>query len=201
MSGEAIITLIAIAIILVVFGIPLYVVRRRNRVQAEEANQENPVTSETTEVTEPIFEPHLTQEPEITTAPIAANPYPALSKLPNQEASVPVETKASSGRNKETPLEKQLETLVKSIDKIQPLHKKPKPKKPKTNKPKTPSTEKKLVKELNKAIDKVQPALTKEFAKRVGLQLDEAKKGKPKTSKKPATKSAKKGVTKPKKTK
>ena len=43
MSGEAIITLIALAVILVVFGIPLYVVHRRNRNQAEWPDQEQPV--------------------------------------------------------------------------------------------------------------------------------------------------------------
>ena len=74
MSGEAIITLIALAVIFVVFGIPLYVVRRRNRIQVEEPEQEQP----SVEVT-PVNDagPQLTQEPAITSDMITVNPAPA----------------------------------------------------------------------------------------------------------------------------
>lgn len=74
MSGEAIITLIALAVILVVFGIPLYVVHRRNRNQAEWPDQEQPVAE-----IAPVNDagPQLTQEPAITSDTIAVNPTPA----------------------------------------------------------------------------------------------------------------------------
>lgn len=80
MSGEAIFTLIALAAILVVFGIPLYVVRRRNRIQVEEPEQEQP----SVEVT-PVNDagPQLTQEPAITSDAIAvsSNPVPLMNPV------------------------------------------------------------------------------------------------------------------------
>lgn len=80
MSGDAIITLIAIAVILVVFGIPLYVVRRRNRIQVEEPEQEQP----SVEVT-PVNDagPQLTQEPAITSDMITVNPVPVMNPVPS----------------------------------------------------------------------------------------------------------------------
>ena len=82
MSGEAIFTLIALAAILVVFGIPLYVVRRRNRIQVEEPEQEQP----SVEVT-PVNDagPQLTQEPAITSDAIAvsSNPVPLMNPVPS----------------------------------------------------------------------------------------------------------------------
>lgn len=74
LSGEAIITLIALAVILVVFGIPLYVVRRRNRIQVEEPEQEQ-ASVEATPVND--AGPQLTQEPAITSDTIVVNPAPA----------------------------------------------------------------------------------------------------------------------------
>lgn len=73
MSGEAIITLIAVAVILVVFGIPLYVVRRRNRIQFEESEQERP-NMEVTLVND--VSPQNTQGPAITSVLIAVDPNP-----------------------------------------------------------------------------------------------------------------------------
>lgn len=82
MSGEAIFTLIALAAILVVFGIPLYVVRRRNRIQVEEPEQEQP----SVEVT-PVNDagPQLTQEPAITSDMITVNsaPVPVMNPVPS----------------------------------------------------------------------------------------------------------------------
>ena len=73
MSGEDIITLIAVAVILVVFGIPLYVVRRRNRIQAEEVEPEQS-NEEASSVN--ATEPQLTQEPAVTSGPVAVDPNP-----------------------------------------------------------------------------------------------------------------------------
>ena len=82
MPGEAIFTIIALAVILVVFGIPLYVVRRRNRIQVEEPEQEQP----SVEVT-PVNDagPQLTQEPAITSDAIAvsSNPVPLMNPVPS----------------------------------------------------------------------------------------------------------------------
>ena len=82
MPGEAIFTIIALAAILVVFGIPLYVVRRRNRIQVEEPEQEQP----SVEVT-PVNDagPQLTQEPAITSDAIAvsSNPVPLMNPVPS----------------------------------------------------------------------------------------------------------------------
>lgn len=79
MSGEAIITLIALAVILVVFGIPLYVVHRRNRNQAEWPDQEQPV-AEIAPANDAA--PQLTQEPVIMSDAISVNPTPAPAMNP-----------------------------------------------------------------------------------------------------------------------
>lgn len=78
MSGDAIITLIALAVILVVFGIPLYVVHRRNRNQAEWPDQEQPVAeiAPTNDVA-----PQLTQEPAITSDMITVNSAPVMNPV------------------------------------------------------------------------------------------------------------------------
>lgn len=82
LSGEAIITLIALAAILVVFGIPLYVVRRRNRIQVEEPEQEQ-ASVEATPVND--AGPQLTQEPAITsdTIVVNSNPVPLMNPVPS----------------------------------------------------------------------------------------------------------------------
>lgn len=82
MSGEAIFTLIALAAILVVFGIPLYVVRRRNRIQVEEPEQEQ-ASVEATPVND--AGPQLTQEPAITsdTIVVNSNPVPLMNPVPS----------------------------------------------------------------------------------------------------------------------
>lgn len=82
LSGEAIITLIALAVILVVFGIPLYVVRRRNRIQVEEPEQEQ-ASVEATPVND--AGPQLTQEPAITsdTIVVNSNPVPLMNPVPS----------------------------------------------------------------------------------------------------------------------
>lgn len=74
MPGEAIFTLIALAVILVVFGIPLYVVHRRNRNRSEWPDQEQPV-AEIAPAND--VAPQLTQEPAITSDMITVNPAPA----------------------------------------------------------------------------------------------------------------------------
>ena len=82
MPGEAIFTLIALAAILVVFGIPLYVVHRRNRNQAEWPDQEQPV-AEIAPANDAA--PQLTQEPAITSDAIAvsSNPVPLMNPVPS----------------------------------------------------------------------------------------------------------------------
>ena len=82
MPGEAIFTLIALAAILVVFGIPLYVVHRRNRNQAEWPDQEQPV-AEIAPANDAA--PQLTQEPAITSDMITvnSNPVPLMNPVPS----------------------------------------------------------------------------------------------------------------------
>lgn len=173
MSGEAIITLIAVAVILVVFGIPLYVVRRRNRIQVEEPEQEQEQPS--MEVT-PVNDagPQLTQEPSITSATIAVDPNPV---PPVQPARRRVEKKAT----------------------VAPVAEK---KPTRTRKPKTDVPSKELKKALKEVadMDKAKPVLSKEFALKHGLKLDEKK---TKTTKKTtkSTKTVKKSDPKTKKSK
>jgi hypothetical protein len=80
MSGEAIITIIALAVILVVFGIPLYVVRRRNQNQDVWPDQEQPGAD-----IAPANDaaPQLTQAPAITSDTIAVNPVPVMNPVPS----------------------------------------------------------------------------------------------------------------------
>lgn len=173
MSGEAIITLIAVAVIFVVFGIPLYVVRRRNRIQVEEPEQEHEQPS--MEVT-PVNDagPQLTQEPSITSATIAVDPNPV---PPVQPARRRVEKKA---------------TVAPVVEKKSTRRSKPKPD--------IPSKElKKALKEVAD-MDKTKPVLSKDFALKHGLRLDEMK---AKTTKKTtkSTKTVKKSAPKSKKSK
>lgn len=170
MSGEAIITLIAVAVILVVFGIPLYVVRRRNRIQVEEPEQEQEQEQPTVEST-PVNDagPHLTQEPAITSDPIAVDPntvppvQPARRRVEKKATVAPVVEKKATRRSK-----------------------------PKTD---TPSKDlKKALKEVAN-MDKNAPVLSKDFALKHGLKLDEKK---TKTTKKTikSTKTVKKSTPK-----
>lgn len=80
MSGEAIITIIALAVILVVFGIPLYVVHRRNQNQDVWPDQEQPGAD-----IAPANDaaPQLTQAPAITSDTIAVNPVPVMNPVPS----------------------------------------------------------------------------------------------------------------------
>lgn len=171
MSGEAIITLIAVAVILVVFGIPLYVVRRRNRIQAEEPEQEQPSVEAT-----PANDagPQLTQEPAITSAPIAVDPNPVPPVKPARRR---VEKKA---------------TVAPVVEK----------KATRRSKPKTDTPSKDLKKALKEVanMDKNAPVLSKDFALKHGLKLDEKK---TKTTKKTtkSTKTAKKSTPKSAKSK
>ena len=171
MSGEAIITLIAVAVILVVFGIPLYVVRRRNRIQVEEPEQEQPSVDVT-----PVNDagPQLTQEPAITSAPITVDPNPV---PPVQPARRRVEKKATVAPVAEK------KTARRS--------------KPKTDIPS--KALKKALKEVA-SMDKNAPVLSNEFALKHGLKLDEKKtKTSKKTTK--STKTVKKSAPKSKKNK
>lgn len=175
MSGEAIITLIAVAVILVVFGIPLYVVRRRNRIQVEEPEQEQEQEQPSVEVT-PVNDagPQLTQEPSITSATIAVDPNPV---PPVQPARRRVEKKA---------------TVAPVVEK----------KNTRRSKPKTDIPSKALKKALKEVaeMDKTKPVLSKEFATKHVLKLDEKK---AKTTKKTtkSTKTVKKSAPKSKKSK
>lgn len=82
MSEDAIITLIAIAVILVVSGISLYMVRRHIRIQIEESEQEPP-NMEVTPAND--AGPQLTQEPAITsdTIVVNSNPVPLMNPVPS----------------------------------------------------------------------------------------------------------------------
>lgn len=171
MSGEAIITLIAVAVILVVFGIPLYVVRRRIRTQDEWPEQEQP-RMEVTPVND--AGPQITQEPTITSATIAVDPNPV---PPVQPARRRVEKKA---------------TVAPVVEK----------KSTRRSKPKTDIPSKALQKALKEVaeMDKAKPVLSKEFASKHVLKLDEKK---TKTTKKTtkSTKTVKKSAPKSKKSK
>lgn len=169
MSGEAIITLIAVAVILVVFGIPLYVVRRRIRTQDEWPEQEQP-RMEVTPVND--AGPQITQEPTITSATIAVDPNPVPPVQPYRKR---VEKK----------------TTVDPVTEKKPTRRS----KPKTD---IPGTEPK--KALKEAADMDKPVLSKEFALKHGLKLDEKK---TKTTKKTikSTKTTKKSAPKSKKSK
>ena len=171
MSGEAIITLIAVAVIFVVFGIPLYVVRRRNRIQTEEPEQEQSNMDVT-----PVNDagPQLTQEPAITSGPIAVDPNPVPPVKPTRKR---VDKKAT----------------------VAPVTEK---KNTRRAKPKTDIPSKELKKALKEVadMDTTKPVLSKEFAMKHGLKLDEKK---TKTTKKTAksTKTVKKSAPKSKKSK
>lgn len=172
MPAEAIITIIMVAVILVVFGIPLYVVRRRNRIQAEEPEQEQ-FSVEATPVND--AGPQLTQEPVITSGPIAMEPNPvpivkpAVRKRVEKKATVaPVAEKKPTRRGK-----------------------------PKAD---VPSKElKEALKEVA-AMDKNTPVLSKDFALKHNLKLDEKKTKTTKRTTK-STKTVKKSAPKSKKSK
>lgn len=169
MSGEAIITLIAVAVILVVFGIPLYVVRHRNRTRYEWPEQEQP-RMEVTPVND--VGPQIMQEPTITSTPFAVVPNPV---PPVQPAHRHVEKKA---------------TVAPVVEK----------KSTRRSKPKTDIPSKELKKALKEVADMDKPVLSKEFALKHGLKLDEKK---TKTTKKTtkSTKTVKKSAPKTKKNK
>lgn len=174
MSGEAIITLIAVAVMLVVFGIPLYVVRRRNRIQADESEQEQ-FSVEATPVND--AGPQLTREPVITSGPIAMDPnpvppvQPARRRAEKKATVAPVVEKKSTRRSKP-----KTDILSKELKK---------------------ALKEKALKEVA-VIDKNMPVLSKEIASKPGLKVDEKK---TKTIKKTAksTKTAKKSAPKSKK--
>ena len=190
MSGETIIAIIAVLFAVIVFGIPLYAVRRRNRIQSEdtEPETEHAVESSTEPSTEQagepaeentpfVNEPKLTQVPAVTTEPIPVNPAPA------------------------TPVKRVEEQAT-----VAPVVKKKTARKPKPNSEAADKALKKALGEFASA-DKPKPALSKEFAKKHLLKVDDkkgkttkksgkvAKPGKPgkavKTDKKPATKAKK----------
>ena len=166
MSGEAIITLIAVAVILVVFGIPLYVVRRRIRTQDEWPEQEQP-RMEVTPVND--AGPQITQEPTITSATIAVDPNPVSPVKPARKRT---EKKATVA-----PVTEQ-----------------------RRSKPKTDIPSKELKKALKEVADMDKPVLSKEFALKHVLKLDEKK---TKTTKKTtkSTNTVKKSAPKSKKSK
>lgn len=180
MSGEFIIAIVASIVAVIVFGIPLYVVRRRNRIQSEDAEPETehvvesstePSTEQAGEPAEEIppfaDEPKLTQVPAVTTEPIPVNPAPTtpVKRVEKQATVSPVAKKKTTRRSK-----------------------------PKTDIPS---------KELKKALagmDYTKPVLSKDFALKHGLRLDEKKvKTTKKTTK--STKTDKKPATKTKKSK
>lgn len=190
MSGEFIIAIVAAIVALIVFGIPLYAVRRRNRIQAEEAEEEtehvaeSPTEPSTEQVDEPAEEnppfanePKLTQVPAVTSEPIPVNPVPA--------------------------------TPVKRVEKQATVAPAVKKKTVRKRKPNSEAAEKALKKSLGEfaSNDEKKPVLSKEFANKHLLKLDD-KKGKTtkktgkvakpgnavkttKTGKKPATKTKK----------
>ena len=186
MSGEAIITLIAVAVILVVFGIPLYVVRRRNRIQVEDGEAEpeqGSIAMEVTSVND--SEPKLAQEPSITPGPLTQEPSITAGPFAVDMTPVPP-----------------VKVVRKRADKkatVAPVAEK---KPTRTRKPKTDVPSKELKKALKEVadMDKAKPVLSKEFALKHGLKLDEKK---TKTTKKTtkSTKTVKKAAPKTKKSK
>lgn len=125
MSGTTIITIVAVAVILVVFGIPLYAVRRRNRIQIEDGETEPEQVSATMEVT-PVndSEPKLTQEPSLTAGPFAVDmtPVPPVKSAtrPRTEKKATVvpaaEKKAIRTRKPKTDIsEKQVKKALKQV--------------------------------------------------------------------------------------
>lgn len=175
LSGEAIFILIALAVILVVFGIPLYVVHRRNRNQGEWPDQEQPV-----EEIAPANDvaPQLTQEPAITSGPIAVNPVPAPVMNPVPSVN-PVRKRAEKKATAAPVTEKK--TAHRSKSKAGNHGK----------------TSKKSLTEVAE-MDKTKPVLSKEFVSKHVLKLDEKKS---KTAKKTtkSTKTVKKSAPKDKK--
>ena len=123
MSGEVIITIVAVIAIVLVFGIPLYALRRRNRIRDDETEEETTSMSSQLEVT-PVnnAEPQLTQAPVVTSAPIAAETKPVrpVRKRSEKKAMVaPVaEKKATRRRKKTDPTQASLNKLLKSLDNI-----------------------------------------------------------------------------------
>lgn len=175
MSGEAIFIFIALAVILVVFGIPLYVVHRRNRNQAEwpDQEQEQPGVEAT-----PVNDvgPQLTQEPAITSDTIVVNPVPVMNPVPLVK-----------------PVRKRAE---KKVTVAPATEKKP----ARRSKSKSGNTGKDIKKTLPETAgaDKGTPVLSKEFVSKHVLKLDEKKaKSTKKTTK--STKTAKKSSPKGKK--
>lgn len=165
MSGEVIITIVAVIAIVLVFGIPLYALRRRNRIRDDETEEETTSMSSQLEVT-PVnnAEPQLTQTPVVTSAPIAAETKPLrpVRKRSEKKAMVaPVAEKKTARRSKS----------------------------------KTDIPSKELKKALNEVadMDKTKPVLSKDFALKHGLRLDvpKVKTKKNTTAKKTAPKSKK----------
>jgi hypothetical protein len=160
MSGEFIIAIVAAIVAVIVFGIPLYAVRRRNRIQSEDAEPETEHVAEsstelsTEQAGEPAEEPtpfanepKLTQVPAVTTEPIPVNPVPATpAKRVEKQATVAPVVKKKTARKR---------------------------------KPNSEEAEKALKKALGEfaSNDKVKPALSKDFANKHLLKLDD-KKGK-----------------------
>ena len=190
MPGEFIIAIVASIVAVIVFGIPLYAVRRRNRIHSEdtEPETEHAVESSTEPSTEQagepaeekppfVYEPKLTQVPAVTTEPIPVNPAPA--------------------------------TPVKRVEEQETVARVVKKKTARKPKPNSEAADKALKKALGEfaSADKSKPVLSKEFAKKHLLKVDD-KKGKTtkksgkvtkpgkavktvKTDKKPATKAKK----------
>ena len=76
MTETTIITILAIVAIVLVCGIPLYTVLKRNRITIEddEETQEKPsVSMEVTPVNNSAPEPQLTQEPAVTSVPVVTD--------------------------------------------------------------------------------------------------------------------------------
>ena len=158
------------------FGIPLLVIRRNNRIQSEDSDSEPSGVSATLEVT-PVNDagPQLTQEPAITSGPIAVDPNPVPPVKPAVRRRV--EKKAT----------------------VAPVAEK---KPTRRSKPKADVPSKELKKALKEVadMDKAKPVLSKDFALKHGLKLDEKK---TKTTKKTtkSTKTVKKSAPKTKKSK
>lgn len=81
--------IVAIIVALIVFGIPFFAVRRRNKIAIEnsEAEPEPSITAEITPVND--AGPQLTQEPAITSGPIAVDPNPVPPVKPARKRRAP----------------------------------------------------------------------------------------------------------------
>ena len=124
MSGTTIIMIIAAVVALFVFGIPLYVVRKRNKVAIENNSEPEQETSITAEVTPVNDGPQLTQQPVLSTGPITVDMGAPAEKPARKRrtAGTKTETTKETKRTTKKPAEKKAPARTrKKKDETQPV--------------------------------------------------------------------------------